>query len=171
MPCGRGRGWRGSIIVAATTLAVWTAVLPAYAGARCAPPNTEFVTGTLVAMFDALSHDDEAQLRKILAPDFYAFDGGRRFDGMALSKRLKAGHASGRLYRWSVTRPDVHIACDTAWIAYVNEGSVGTASAMRPQTWLESATLRYADRRWQIAFLHSTIVTPTLIAITYSRSL
>jgi hypothetical protein len=46
---------------------------------------------------------------------------------------LKAQHAAGKRYEWNVTEPDVHISGNTAWIAYVNKGSVSDASGTKPE--------------------------------------
>jgi len=40
-----------------------------------------------------------------------------------------------------VTEPDAHISGNTAWIAYVNKGSISDASGTVNQNWLESAFL------------------------------
>ncbi|MEI9985705.1 MAG: hypothetical protein WDN69_22500 [Aliidongia sp.] len=61
-----------------------------------------------------------------MAPGYPMYDGGMRFDG------------------------------DTAWVAYVNRGSVTDSHGTRPQSWLESAFLRKRGGAWKIAFLHST---------------
>jgi hypothetical protein len=54
--------------------------------------------------------------------------------------------------------PDVHFACDTAWIDYTNRGSVFDGKTTTPLTWLESAVLVHGKTGWQIRFLHSTEV-------------
>jgi hypothetical protein len=46
---------------------------------------------------------------------------------------IKAQHAAGKRYEWNVTEPDVHISGNTAWIAYVNKGSVSDASGTKPE--------------------------------------
>jgi hypothetical protein len=55
-----------------------------------------------------------------------------------------------------ITDAEVHVACNLAWITYVNQGSVEDASGRQAVTWLESAILEYSDARWRIRFLHST---------------
>jgi hypothetical protein len=50
-------------------------------------------------------------------------------------------------YEWNVTEPDVHISGDTAWIAYVNKGSITDASGTAKQNWLESAFPRKTGRQ------------------------
>ena len=37
---------------------------------------------------------------------------------------IKEQQEVGRRHEWKVTEPDVHIIGDTAWIAYVNQGSI-----------------------------------------------
>jgi hypothetical protein len=55
---------------------------------------------------------------------------------------IKAQHAAGTRYEWNVTEPDIHISGNTAWIAYVNKGSIADASSTLSQKWLESAFLQ-----------------------------
>jgi hypothetical protein len=47
---------------------------------------------------------------------------------------------------------------DTAWIAYVNKGSITDASGTTKQNWLESAFLEKQGGDWKIVFMHSTRV-------------
>ena len=122
----------------------------------CAPEHNEAVVDALNQLFEAARHDDEKLFKEVLAPNFYAFDNGKRFDGMQLPQLIKAAHGAGKTYAWSVSDPEVHIACDWAWVTYTNRGSVGDASGTQPMTWLESAVLHYQGQRWHIQFLHST---------------
>jgi len=126
----------------------------------CAPEHNEAVVDVINQFFEAASHDDENLFKEILAPGFYAFDNGKRFDGMQLPLLIKAAHGSGKTYTWSVTDPQVRIACDWAWITYTNRGSVGDASGTQPMSWLESAVLHYQGQRWHLQFLHSTRAAP-----------
>jgi ketosteroid isomerase-like protein len=71
---------------------------------------------------------------------------------------IKAQHAAGKRYEWNVTEPDVHISGETAWIAYVNKGSITDASGTVNQKWLESAFLEKQAGHWKIVFMHSTRV-------------
>jgi hypothetical protein len=73
----------------------------------------------------------------------------------------KAQHAAGKRYEWNVTPPDVHISGRTAWIAYVNKGSISDASGTVNQNWLELAFLERQDGTWKIGFMHSTRVPMT----------
>jgi len=126
----------------------------------CAPEHKEAVIDVINQFFEAASHDDDNLFKEILAPGFYAFDNGKRFDGMQLPQMIKAAHGAGKTFVWSVNDPEVHIACDWAWISYTNRGSVGDASGTQPMSWLESAMLHYQGQRWHIQFLHSTRAAP-----------
>jgi len=114
------------------------------------------VAETLRDMYAAVAVLDRARLAGIFAPGFYAFDLGKRFDGMALVDLIDGAMAAGRRFVWAVNEPDVRIFGDRAWIAYVNRGAVGDAETMTPVTWLESAMLVRVDSRWRIEFFHST---------------
>ena len=126
----------------------------AFAGS-CAPASAETdVPQTLTDLFAVARTDDEAGFRQLIAEDFYAYDNGKRFEGIALFQTLKGLHAAGRRFEWSVTEPRVTVVCDVAFVTYVNKGATGDAKAMQPMTWLESALLRYEQGRWRVAFLH-----------------
>jgi hypothetical protein len=71
---------------------------------------------------------------------------------------IKAQHAAGKRHEWNVTEPGVHISGNTAWIAYVNKGSIDDASHTVNQSWLESAFLQKEAGIWKIVFMHSTRV-------------
>jgi hypothetical protein len=120
--------------------------------------STDAVIETIREMYAAAAIDDEASLRAIFTDDFYAFDGGKRFDGMELPALLKAAHAAGKRFVWTVSEPDVWVAQNCASIAYVNRGSISDAAGTVPVTWLESAVLRFDGSRWRIQFFHSTRV-------------
>jgi Domain of unknown function (DUF4440) len=115
------------------------------------------VADTLRAMYAAVSVMDRARLEtEIFAPGFYAYDLGKRFDGMDLVDLIEGAMAAGRRFVWTINEPDVRIVGDRAWIAYVNRGSVGDAETTTPVSWLESAMLARIDGRWRIEFFHST---------------
>jgi Domain of unknown function (DUF4440) len=116
------------------------------------------VITTMESMFAAATNDDLDKWHAIAAPDFYAFDSGRRFEGDALMELIKTLHGQGRTYRWKVTEPEVHINRDMAWITYVNQGSMQDATGSKDMTWLESAVLQKKNSGWRIQFLHSTRV-------------
>jgi ketosteroid isomerase-like protein len=109
-------------------------------------------------IFVAARADDVAKFDSVIASDFYIFDIGKRFDGDSIMALIKAQHEAGKRYEWKVTEPDVHISGDTAWIAYVNKGSITDASGTVNQIWLESAFLQKQAGTWKIVFMHSTRV-------------
>jgi ketosteroid isomerase-like protein len=116
------------------------------------------IVDTVSTIFDAARVDDAAKFNSVIASDFYIFDGGARFNGNSILAFIKAQHAAGKRYEWSVTEPDVHISGDTAWIAYINKGSISDASGTMNQKWLESAFLEKQAGAWKIVFMHSTRV-------------
>jgi Domain of unknown function (DUF4440) len=148
--------------VALALVAPWVALssMSAAHAKACAPERNEAVVDALNQFFEAASQDDDKLFKEILTPDFYAFDNGKRFDGMQLPQLIKAAHGAGKIYVWSINDPKVHISCDLAWVTYTNRGSVGDASGTQPMSWLESAVLHYQGQRWHIQFLHSTRAAP-----------
>jgi ketosteroid isomerase-like protein len=120
-----------------------------------APDQTQ-VTEAIRSFFAAATVDDLDKLHAITTPDFYAFDAGGRFTRDALMEMIKAAHAAGKVYAWTVNEPEVHIAGDIAWITYVNHGSIKDASGTKDVTWLESAVLQKEKGTWRIHFFHST---------------
>jgi hypothetical protein len=111
---------------------IFLLALPLTASAKSAPCKTNpadqtAVADTLRTMYKAATADDLAGFDALLAPGFYAFDGGTRYDANAIMKLVMQYHARGARFVWTVTEPDVHINCDEAWIAYVNQGSIQLA--------------------------------------------
>ena len=144
-------------MLAILALAAGLAATPAKA---CPPADPAAVADTLRAMYAAAVKDDAPGMQAVFAPGFYAFDGGKRFDGPGMAALVKGAHDAGRTLVWTVQEPDVHFACDQARIAYVNRGSVTDTAGTMPLTWLESADLVFTGGRWRIAFFHSTRVPP-----------
>jgi ketosteroid isomerase-like protein len=116
------------------------------------------IVDTISTIFAAARTDDVAKFDSVIASDFYIFDGGARFNGDAVIAFIKAQHAAGKRYEWNVTEPDIHISCNTAWIAYTNKGSISDSSGIVNQKWLESAFLEKQAGTWKIVFMHSTRV-------------
>jgi ketosteroid isomerase-like protein len=114
------------------------------------------VTEAVRSFFAAATADDLDKLHAVTHPDFYAFDAGGRFTRDALMDLIKAAHAAGKVYVWTVNEPEVHISGDIAWITYVNHGSIKDASGTKDVTWLESAVLQKEKSNWRIHFFHST---------------
>ena len=154
------RGVRHGIAVG--LLSVCGSLLPpaAIAASACAPARTAKtdVVGVINDLFQALRTDSPERFQEVTSPDFYAYDGGMRLTGPAMMDFIAKGHASGKRWVWSITDPEVHVACNQAWITYVNQGSVEDTSGRQPLTWLESAILDYSNGRWHIRFVHSTRV-------------
>ena len=128
----------------------------AAAPSACAPVDPGPVAGTIQAMYTALAAGDAKTARAFMAPDFYIFDGGARFDTDGILGLIRKTQQAGATYRWQVTEPRAQIACDIAWITYVNRGGVAKAGQETPMTWLESGVLRWEAGRWVIEFMHST---------------
>jgi hypothetical protein len=116
------------------------------------------IVDTVSTIFAAAVTDDAAKFNRVIAPGFYIYDAGARFNGDAIMALIKAQHLAGKRYEWKVTEPDVHITGKTAWIAYVNKGSITDASGTVKQNWLESAFLEKQAGTWKIVFMHSTRV-------------
>lgn len=114
------------------------------------------VVDVLNSVFTAAKADDTPKFDSLIAPGFYMFDNGKRFDGDAIMALIKSAHAAGMKYDWNVTDPDVHIAGKTAWVAYINRGSITDAKgATQNITWLESADLEKQHGVWKLVFLES----------------
>jgi hypothetical protein len=94
------------------------------------------IVNTVSTIFTAASTEDIAKFDSVIAADFYIFANGR-FNGDAIMGVIKALHAAGKRYDEHVTEPDIQISGDTAWIAYVNKGSITDASGTINQEWLE----------------------------------
>ena len=136
------------------------ALMTLFVGNINAGTQEQQIIDTVSTIFTAASTDDVAKFDSVISPDFYIFDGGVRFKGDTIMAFIKVQHAAGKRYEWNVTEPDVHLSGDTAWIAYVNKGSIGDASGTTKQNWLESAFLEKQAGEWKIVFMHSTRVAP-----------
>ena len=135
----------------------------AWANAELAPsppPGSEErrVIEVMRTFYVAATNDDLEKFHTVVTRDFYSYDGGARFTGDELMELIKKAHAAGKVFVWNVTKPEVRMHGDAAWITYVNEGSVKDASGTKNVTWLESAFLRKENDSWRIEFFHSTRV-------------
>ena len=133
-------------------------VSPVRAQQKSLTSDQRQVVDTVSTIFTAARADDVAKFDSVIAPGFYIFDAGARFNGDTIMALIKAQHVAGKRYEWNVTEPDVHINGNTAWIAYVNKGSISDASGTVNQNWLESAFLEKQAGSWKIVFMHSTRV-------------
>jgi Domain of unknown function (DUF4440) len=136
------------------TFGFCTNMAPLFAAERSSEESK--VIDAMRTMYIAATNDDLAKFHAVAAPDFYAFDGGKRFTGDSLMELIKSLHAAGKVYVWRVTEPEVHIDSDVAWITYSNQGSIQDSSGTKSVTWLESAVLREEKGVWRIHFFHST---------------
>lgn len=116
------------------------------------------VVDALRTMYVAATNDDLALFHSVAARGFYAYDVGKRYTGDELMAMIKDRHEAGVVFVWRVTEPEVRVDGNTAWITYVNRGSITDASGARDVTWLESAVLQREQDRWRIQFFHSTRV-------------
>ena len=123
-----------------------------------AATDQEKVVEAVRLMYVAATNDDMTQFRAVTSPDFYAFDGGKRMTGDELMGFVKNAHAAGKIYVWQVTEPQVYVDGATAWITYVNHGSLQDSAGKKDLSWLESAVLRKDNDTWRIHFFHSTRV-------------
>lgn len=144
----------------AAALILLLSALPFGPAARASSPvaDSELVVEVVRQMYVALTNDDTELFKSVTSAGFYAFDVGKRFDGDELLQLVKNAHASGRVYVWKVTDHQVHVDGRTAWITYVNRGSVKDATGTKELSWLESAVLRKQKGVWRIHFFHSTRV-------------
>ena len=152
------------ISLATTVLALACSANPILARAQHKPVTADQaqIIDTVSTIFAAARTDDVAKFDSVIASDFYIYDVGVRFNGDSVMAGIKAQHAAGMHYEWNVTEPDVHVSGKTAWIAYVNKGSITDASGTAVnQNWLESAFLEKQAGVWKIVFMHSTRVPMT----------
>jgi len=143
--------------LAALFLAALGLAAPVQAG-DSAEGDRARVVESLRSMYAALATDDAAAFHAVTAPGFHAFEGGKRFTGDALLELIKAAHAAGKVFVWTITEPEVAVEGNVAWISYVNKGSLQDASGPHDLQWLESAVLRREGHAWRIVFFHSTRV-------------
>lgn len=121
------------------------------------------VANALRTLYAAATIDDIAKIHSVTAPTFYAFDGGEQYPSIdALMKVIKTYQDQGAKFVWNVTKPQVTIHCNDAWITYINDGSIQlpNAPAPAPTQWLESAVLEKQHGAWKIVFFQSTRVPP-----------
>ncbi len=160
-PRRRGRSAaRRCAVALLAAVALWQArALAAVQGPATTPaPDEAQVVAVVETMYRAAVADDLDLFHSVAAPEFYAFDNGKRFDGDALMELIKSLHAAGKVYVWRVTEPQVLVFGDTALVTFVNRGSITDASGTKDHAWLESALLRRDGGRWRIRFFHSTRV-------------
>ena len=135
-----------------------TATLFAQSTAKPLGPEQRRVVASVETMFRAAARNDPKMFDSVTTAGFYLFDAGSRFNGnsiLAVIQRLKA---SGKRFEWNVMEADVHIDGNSAWIAYVDRGSMIQATGITKMEWLESAFLSKQAGQWKLAFMQSTPV-------------
>jgi len=154
-----------AILLSAASFSAAAANSPGDASACTATEEDQTqIIETMRTMYAAATVDDLARFHTVAAPDFYAFDGGTRYDGDALMSMVKSYHEKGVVFVWTVADPHVEATCELAWITYANRGSIATPAsaqnkpATQQVTWLESAILQKQSGAWRIRFFHSTRV-------------
>ena len=119
------------------------------------------ITVTMEQFYAAAKADDRAALKAVVAPDFYAYDGGKRYTADGLMSMVEGAYAAGKHLEWTVTQPEPHVIdCDWAWLSWVTQGSVKDEVETESLSWLESAVLHREGGRWKVKFFHSTRVPP-----------
>jgi hypothetical protein len=129
---------------------------------QCQLSNSDVVAieASVRGLFDALAKDDRAAYARATTRDFWTFDAGERMSATRLFDLVEGAHKKGRVIDWTIGPVAVRGGCDMAWASWENDGASGTAGAMVPRRWLESAVLRRAADGWRVEFLHSTSVEP-----------
>jgi ketosteroid isomerase-like protein len=145
-----------ALVTAASAVMLSASPVTARAQQKLVTADEAQIVDTVNTIFTAARTDDVAKFDTVIASGFYIFDGGARFNGDSIMGLIKAQHLAGKRYEWKVTEPDVHISGKTAWVAYVNKGSITDASGTVSQNWLESAFLQKRAGTWKIVFMHST---------------
>jgi ketosteroid isomerase-like protein len=149
---------RIQLVALASVLLIVATLSAASAQEKYLTTDQKQIVDTVRTIFTAARADDVAKFDSVIASDFYIYDNGARFNGDSVMALIKQLHAAGKRYEWNVTQPDVHISGNTAWIAYVNQGSISDASSTTDQAWLQSAVLQKQAGVWKIVFMHSTRV-------------
>jgi ketosteroid isomerase-like protein len=116
------------------------------------------VAEALRTMYAAAMKNDLAGFDAVIAPGFYMYDNGARYDGEEIMTKVLQGYMQkGFKFVWSVQEPVVELDCNSAWITYVNKGSITQPDGTKQEmTWLESAVLEKRGGRWLLRFFHST---------------
>jgi SnoaL-like domain len=154
----RKLGYVASLAAILSAALLSASASPATSACSSTPADRDQVVEVMRTMYAAATADDLAKFHTVAVPDFYAFDGGTRYDGDALMNMIKTFHDRGIVFVWSVTQPHVESDCHLAWITFVNRGSKRDASGTKNLSWLESAVLQKQSGAWRIRFFHSTRV-------------
>jgi hypothetical protein len=140
-------------------------IAPTLSAQACKSTDTDkiAVADAVRTLYAGGSADDLPKMHSVLAPNFYIFDNGHQFNSIEdLMKMVKTFRDQGVKFVWNVTDPKVTIYCNTAWITYINDGSIQlpNSATPTPTQWLESAVLEKQDGTWKLLFMHSTRIPP-----------
>ena len=147
---------RSMMLVAA--LATLSATPAGAKACRFSKTDAAGAEASVRALFAALAKDDRAAYQRAVTTDFWTFDAGQRMTANELFDLVEGAHRKGRVINWSIGPVAVRGDCNMAWAAWQNDGAAGTAGAMAPRRWLESAVVRRSAGVWRVEFLHSTSV-------------
>jgi hypothetical protein len=134
------------------------ALADAAQAAPCAPASAARPVETVRTMYAAAMAGDKVGMTAAFAPEFHAFDQGKRYSANqfgGLIDYLKANHLT---MTWTINSPQETVSCDVAWVDWDNLGTITDASGTKPLEWLESAVLRWHNGGWKLVFFHSTPV-------------
>ena len=94
---------RKLVRIAPLAVALNVALVSSAASASCiaTPADKSQVVEAMRTMYAAAASDDLAKFHTVAASDFYAFDGGKRYDGDALMELAKQFHAAGDVIVWN----------------------------------------------------------------------
>ena len=124
----------------------------------CPKADPAAVAQTVERFLTALAANDQAKLSTLIAPDFLAFDSGKRYEGMAIANMIGGLNRAGTVVRLSMNDAQVQTRCGIAWVTFVDKGSLTTGDKVREVSWLESAILEHDGKSWRVRFTHATAV-------------
>lgn len=124
----------------------------------CAPKASDEadVAATVKSFFAAIQRDDIPAAAAMTTPGFHSFDVAKAFTGPELFAMVGGALKKGVTFEFGIDAVETHVACNTAWAVWKNDGKINTT----PTFWLESAVLSRTPGGWRFEFYHSTKVPP-----------
>lgn len=147
---GVSRRWIAAVLCTLLPVSAWAG--------SCAPASAPAPVATVQTMYAAMMAGDKARVAATLTPDFYAFDGGKRFSPdqfTGVIDLLKGAHIA---MTWTVNEPQQKVMCDVALVTWDNRGTSTDAVGTKRLEWLESAVERWQDGAWRLVFFQSAPV-------------
>lgn len=147
-----------SILLAPAACALLSIASAAVAGPACVAKASDEadVAATVKAFFAAIKRADLPAAAAMTAPGFHAFDVAKAFTGPELFAMVGGAQQKGATFEFGIDAVETHVACDTAWAVWKNDGKINAT----PTLWLESAVLSRTPKGWRFDFYHSTKVPP-----------